>query len=123
MAPLEPRRPIGRQGDLFSGDALAGTPLDGGSAPPASPPLLRHQLLAWQERVGAHQGPLFARADDYTNDHTDNRAPGQGQGSLFLPDATGVPTPAGAAAADPRAAAAALDPLRLAPQSLSFWRW
>lgn len=129
MPPTEARQPIGRQGDLFAADALAGTSLEGGSAPPAAPPLLRHQLLAWQERLGAHQGPLFARAGATA------RTDASGQGSLFLPgmdiDPTAAATHAAAAptaptvptAADPNAAAAALDPLALAPQSLSFWRW
>ncbi len=115
MAPSEPRRPIARQGDLFAADALTGTALEGGSAPPPPPPLLRHQLLAWQGRVGAHQGPLFARADGGLD--------ASGQGTLGLLDAPAIPTTAGAPPADPQATAAALDPLALAPQSLSFWRW
>jgi hypothetical protein len=101
---------MSRQGDLFAGDPLA----SGGAArPAAAPPLLRHQLLAWQERVAAHQAPLFARQ---------GAAPAQ-QGLLFaaaLASASAAPV---AAAGDPAAAAAGLDPLALAPQSLSFWRW
>lgn len=117
MPPSDPRRPTGRQGDLFARDALAGTPIAGDSAPPPPPPLLRHQLLEWQARVGAHQGPLFALAD----------APGPpemaaGQGSLFGPGDHGSSANA-AGSGDPQTAAAGLDPLALAPQSLSFWRW
>jgi hypothetical protein len=95
---------MSRQGDLFAGDPLA----SGASRPAAAPPLLRHQLLAWQERVAAHQAPLFARQ---------STAPEE-QGLLFTATAA-----SGLAAADPTAAAAGLDPLALAPQSLSFWRW
>jgi hypothetical protein len=93
---------MSRQGDLFADHARAGIPLAGPAPEPLPPPLLRHQLLAWQARVGAHQGPLFARQD----------AAPPAQGLLFDP----APP---AAAGDP----AALDPLALAPQSLSFWRW
>jgi hypothetical protein len=100
---------MSRQGELFAGD-----PLSGGARPAAAPPLLRHQLLAWQERVAAHQAPLFARQ---------GAAPAE-QGLLFAaaPAAALAPAPA-APADDPAAAAASLDPLALAPQSLSFWRW
>lgn len=89
---------MSRQGDLFAGDPLA----SGASRPAAAPPLLRHQLLAWQERVAAHQAPLFARQ---------TAAPTE-QGLLFAAPPSSAP-----------AAAAGLDPLALAPQSLSFWRW
>jgi hypothetical protein len=89
---------MSRQGDLFAGDALGSGP----GLPAAPPPLLRHQLLAWQARIADHQGPLFA----------DRNAGPTRQGQLFAaPDD------------DPAARAAALDPLALAPQSLSFWRW
>jgi hypothetical protein len=97
---------MSRQGDLFAGDPLA----TGAARPAAAPPLLRHQLLAWQERVAAHQAPLFARQ---------TAAPTE-QGLLFADALSSTPT---AAAADPAAAAAGFDPLALAPQSLSFWRW
>jgi hypothetical protein len=104
---------MSRQGDLFAGDALAGHALDGGSAPPPPPPLLRRQLLAWQERVAAHQGPPFAET------HA-SAGTASSQGSLFGP---AQPNDCRAIPADPQAAALALDPLALAPQSLSFWRW
>jgi hypothetical protein len=101
---------MSRQGDLFAGEPLA----SGDILPAAAPPLLRHQLLAWQARVAAHQAPLFARQ---------STAPVQ-QGLLFDPAlASGPPASVDASAADPAAAAAGLDPLALAPQSLSFWRW
>jgi hypothetical protein len=94
---------MSRQGDLFAGQALGGaSPL-----PAAPPPLLRHQLLAWQARVAAHQAPLFARQPDGPTE----------QSVLFEPD------PGEGAPSTPAAAAARLDPLALAPQSLSFWRW
>jgi len=96
------QRPVApRQGDLFadatSRQQLAGA---GGTAPP--PLLLRHQLLHWQERLAAHQGPLFAGCSS-----------GGAQIGLFEIDAS----------VDPQARAAALAPLSLQPQSLSFWRW
>jgi hypothetical protein len=103
---------MSRQGDLFADHARAGTPLAGAIPQPLPPPLLRHQLLAWQARVGAHQGPLFARQEGGP----------AAQGLLFEASPAGSGDP-GVLAADPHAAAAALDPLALAPQSLSFWRW
>jgi len=124
--------PSSRQGDLFAADALAGTPLAGGAAPPPAPPLLQRQLLEWQARVGAHQGPLFALAAAAPTG-SPTAAPTAGptdapwapagpasQGCLFTPD--DLAANAGGAV-DPQAAAACLDPLALAPQSLSFWRW
>jgi hypothetical protein len=86
-----------RQGELFRADA------SGSGAAPLPPPLLREQLLAWQERVAAHQGPLFRR---------EAGAAPAAQGMLFE-----------SAAAGAEAAARALDPLRLEAQSLAFWRW
>jgi len=86
-----------RQGELFRPDA------SGAGAAPLPPPLLREQLLAWQGRVAAHQGPLFRREAAGT-------APAQGV--LFAPPAAGA-----------EAAARALDPLQLEAQSLAFWRW
>jgi hypothetical protein len=103
---------MSRQGDLFAGE-----PLSGASALPAAPPpLQRHQLLAWQARVAAHQAPLFQGRV---------RAPA-GQGLLFDPSLTSGSAgthPAPGANTDPVATAAGLDPLALAPQSLCFWRW
>jgi hypothetical protein len=93
---------MSRQGDLFAEEALRG----GAALPAAPPPLLRHQLLSWQARVAAHQAPLFERQ---------NTTPAQ-QGLLFDPS----PSPGGD---EPLAAAAALNPLSLVPQSLTFWRW
>jgi len=89
-----------RQGELFA----AGAEFSGACGPgPLPPPLLRTQLLAWQERLRAHQEPLFR-----------GQAVGAAQASLL-----------GEAAApqDPQQRAAELDPLALQPQSLSFWRW
>ena len=87
-----------RQGNLFAGGNGEAT-ADG--AGPLPPPLLRVQLLAWQERLAAHQGPRFRR---------EAAAPGESQGLLFASPA-------------PNPAALALDPLALEAQSLSFWRW
>lgn len=88
-----------RQGELFG----AAGELSGLNGPaPLPPPLLRGQLLDWQERLRRHQGPLFR-----------GQAGGAAQASLFT-----VAPPQ-----DPLASAGALDPLSLQPQSLSFWRW
>lgn len=88
-----------RQGELFG----AGGELSGVSGPaPLPPPLLREQLLEWQERLRRHQGPLFR-----------GQAGGVAQATLFAP----------AESHDPLQQAADLDPLVLQPQSLSFWRW
>jgi hypothetical protein len=94
-----------RQGDLFGGGSGAGP-----DAGPTPPPLLRHQLLDWQRRLAAHQGPLFAAAAAATD-------PAPRQGGLFAAE------PDLAAPLDPELRAARLDPLALQPQSLSFWRW
>ncbi|MCP9808002.1 GIY-YIG nuclease family protein [Cyanobium sp. HWJ4-Hawea] len=85
------------QGDLFAAaDTLQPVQI------PGELPLLRHQLLSWQERLLAHQGPLFAG----------EAAPSSGQGLLFEPgpgNATHL--------------ASSFSPLGLQPQALSFWRW
>ncbi|MEB3263209.1 MAG: GIY-YIG nuclease family protein [Synechococcus sp.] len=101
--------PPPRQGDLFAGDPTAAAPaLTAAGAPPGAPPLLRHQLLAWQERLARHQQPLFAAAA--AGREAGGLGNGLSQGQLF-----DVPAEA--------RAAHTLDPLALAPQSLSFWRW
>ncbi|MCS5698375.1 GIY-YIG nuclease family protein [Cyanobium sp. FGCU-52] len=94
-----------RQGDLFEPGAGAA------GAPPPALALERHQLLAWQERLATHQGPLFTAGP---------AAPVAEQGLLLAePD----PGPVDTDPLDPDAQARALDPLSLQPQSLSFWRW
>ena len=95
---------MSRQGELFEAAALAAA----AAPPPAGPPLLRHQLQAWRQRLAAHQAPRFAQVAGRQPDS------GVSQGQLF------------AVAADQallEAQVAGLDPLRLQPQSLSFWRW
>ena len=106
---------MARQGELFDRAAAwqAGETL-------LSPelPLLRHQLLAWQQNLARHQGPLFGLAG-YRPACSDQ------QGSLF-PPASGSPSPELASPldwADPRTWAERLDPLALQAQSLGFWRW
>jgi hypothetical protein len=96
----------GRQGELFGAAAAPGPLL-----PPPAPPLLREQLLAWQRRLAAHQGPLFEAAA--------RGAAAPRQASLFA--AAGGEEPGGPA--DPAEQARRLDPLSLEPQSLAFWRW
>lgn len=112
--------PSGRQGDLFTavgGDA-GPVPLP---APPLPPPLLRRHLLSWQERLLAHQAPLFARA---ARGAPGSEAAGASQGWLLEP-----PDRAGAAAGFSSGDVASdelarrLDPLELRAQSLAFWRW
>ena len=93
---------MSRQGELFSVAAGA----DGASLSPELP-LMREQLLAWQGRLAEHQGPLYAHT-------TSGGAAPPPQGQLF---------PVAADPADPLAVARSFDPLRLSPQSLSFWRW
>lgn len=105
---------MSRQGELFDAAALAAA-----SEPPLTgPPLLRAQLQAWQQRLVAHQGPLFERLGRrhgvVPERPGDSLAPGAQQGRLF-----GGPGPQERLAQQ----AAGLDPLRLQPQSLSFWRW
>jgi hypothetical protein len=115
----------GRQGDLFAGNGL---PEPGTALAATPPPLLREQLLAWQQRLAAHQGPLFGRGG----------GPGGGaaagelqQGQLFASSAPAGhgpshgPSPGGEPGepGDPVQQAARLDPLGLRAQSLSFWRW
>lgn len=105
---------MSRQGDLFRHQPQADPGAAGEGGPPSTLPLLRRQILSWQERLAGHQGPLFAAA-------AAGRAIGAAQGDLF---AAAGGASAGAAAVDtPESAAAGLDPLALTAQSLSFWRW
>jgi hypothetical protein len=87
-----------RQGHLFSTAAeLAGTELD------PELPLLRHQLLAWQQALAGHQSPLFRGSDAAVQQVGlfDDPRPAAGGGQPHL----------------------ALNPLQLRAQPLSFWRW
>ena len=92
-----------RQGDLFSHDRAA---LRQGLRPAAALPLLQQTLLDWQQRLAAHQGPLFAGSDK----------PAHRQVDLF------APLSASRSASD-AIAADDFDPLKLQRQPLSFWRW
>lgn len=83
-----------RQGDLF---AAAGATPFGGQQASSPPPLLAHQLQRWQERLAAHQGPLFA-----------GEQPAMKQHQLLAESAEPQPH---------------INPLELRPQALSFWRW
>ncbi|MCP9859914.1 MULTISPECIES: GIY-YIG nuclease family protein [unclassified Cyanobium] len=93
---------MSRQGELFT--AAAGAV---GASPSRELPLLRQQLLAWQGRLAAHQGPLYDEA-------TPEGPPPLLQGQLF---------PVAADPGDPQTVSRRFDPLSLSPQSLSFWRW
>ncbi len=108
--------PEGRQGDLFAAAGPAPLP-----PPPLPPPLLRRQLLSWQERLLAHQAPLFARA---ASGPEAALAAGVSQGVLFAAAASAGPAGGGGggeAAASEQASR--LNPLELRAQSLAFWRW
>ncbi|MFM7267684.1 MAG: GIY-YIG nuclease family protein [Cyanobium sp.] len=100
--------PRARQGELF------GAAVCGAVAAASPPPLLREQLIDWQQRLLGHQSPLFRR-----------EGPAAGQGDLFAtpPAADGRATSPGLLSAPAVAAARALDPLCLEAQSLAFWRW
>ncbi len=91
---------MSRQGELFGATAAGAA-----APPPESLPLLRQQLLDWQQRLAAHQGPLYGTAGTPLTAR---------QGSLF---------PVAADADAPDALVQRFDPLSLSPQSLSFWRW
>lgn len=86
--------PTARQGDLFAAADAAGI------EPERDLALTREQLLAWQQRLAAHQGPLFEPDRDLACQ----------QGLLFA-----APTSA--------PATASLRLLELRSQPLSFWRW
>ncbi len=105
--------PRGRQGDLFAAAGAAAGP----APPPMPPPLLRRQLLSWQERLLAHQAPLFARA---ASGSAAALATGARQGVLFAAADTAVAAGGEAAAIE---LASRLNPLELRAQSLAFWRW
>jgi hypothetical protein len=106
---------MARQGELFEpaaawheGEALLSPEL----------PLLRHQLLAWQQNLARHQGPLVRRAGQPA-------ARSEQQGSLFPPASLSASPQREPPLdwADPQAWAECLDPLALQAQSLGFWRW
>jgi hypothetical protein len=87
---------MARQGNLFDGPAGHG---GGGAA--AALELSAGLLRSWQQRLAAFQAPLFAA-----------EGAAVAQTNLFSgPDE------------EPEAQASALNPLRLHPQPLSFWRW
>jgi hypothetical protein len=98
----------GRQGELFAAGAETGSSPGSGALP-----LREHQVLAWQNRLGDFQQPLFKSAGPPSE-------PGGSlwiqQGNLFSPQSPSQPP-------DPAALAARLNPLAFAPQSLQFWRW
>lgn len=110
-----------RQGELFDSAAAWQT---GEALVPRALPLLRHQLLSWQERLASHQGPLFHRLASGEGASGDGDAVVDPQGSLFgLPGAASPGHAARLGWEDPRAWAERLDPLALQAQSLGFWRW
>ncbi len=114
-------RPTPRQPSLFESEGRRdgvdppGQDREGTSAASALP-LRRDQLLAWQERVLAHQSPLFAPLAGQDPDQP--AQPGasvasERQGNLFN-------NPSSRSA---NALADDCNPLRLTPLALDFWRW
>lgn len=85
---------MARQGNLFD-------PAPSAAAPGPELALSAELLLGWQKRLTTFQAPLFAGA-----------SAAAGQIDLF-----------GGSGAGAEAEAAALNPLQLRPQPLSFWRW
>ena len=92
---------MARQGDLFAG-AAAPAPTE----PDRELILSRQQLLDWQGRLAAHQGPLFSA----------DRPPASDQGLLFALDGDPTGTPASVGLSG-------MELLALHPQPMSFWRW
>ncbi|MCT0218124.1 GIY-YIG nuclease family protein [Synechococcus sp. CS-1329] len=92
----------GRQQELFEGGPLA----SGGGLGPTAPPLLRGQLLEWQQRLADFQSPLF---DGSASEHQ--------QGTLFGAEASGR------SHGEAQERAARFDPLAFEAQNLQFWRW
>jgi len=90
---------MARQTSLFAGQGEPVSP-----APPAARlVMVARQLQRWRQDLGQFQAPLFRAG-----------GAGSGQGELFAPaDASG------GAGCD----AAAINPLELCGQALSFWRW
>ena len=91
-------------------------PTSADTFPPTTLPLRRDQLLAWQQRVQAHQAPLFDRlhAEGPGHPPSGSGAPAAGhQGSLFASPSPGTPA----------ALAELCNPLELTPLALDFWRW
>jgi hypothetical protein len=124
------QRPSPRQGDLFSGSA---TP-PAQAQPAATLVLQAHQLEAWQDRLGAHQAPLFAAtgAAAARGGTTAGLMVTSSEGQLGLFAPVGTPGCAALSSAAEPGASAPLDPQQLAQrfnphslrdQHLQFWRW
>ena len=113
--------PNPRQPSLFenAGHGSGADPPRPAAACPSRPTTLhqrRDQLLAWQQRVQAHQAPLFASLPaEALYQPANGAAPpaSDQQASLFASPSPGTPT----------ALAALCNPLGLAPLALDFWRW
>ena len=100
--------PRPRQGDLFPIP-----PPPSGLPSPEEMPFERQQLVAWQERLAAYQGPLWEPSE----------APEVQQASLPFA-AAAAPDPDNPLSGCPgEARASALRPLSLPAVSLTFWRW
>ncbi len=116
MAMPTPRQPSFFEGASHVSEADPPAPAAACPSTHTTLQLRRDQLLAWQQRVLAHQAPLFARlpaeAFDQPHDGVAASASGQ-QGSLFASAAPGTAS----------ALAELCNPLGLTPLPLDFWRW
>jgi hypothetical protein len=106
---------MARQGELFES---ASAWQAGEAFLPQAMPMLRHQLLSWQERLACHQGPLFSSLGP-----RDALTPQQSSLFAGIGPAPSAGQEATMAWADPWTWAERLDPLALHAQSLGFWRW
>ena len=95
-----------RQGDLFGSVPFSPDAL------PRAIPLEQQQLLAWQQRLGVFQQPLW----------TDGGGGELEQASLFS-SGEEPELHRSEPSQDPHAVARALQPLSLPAETLSFWRW
>ena len=116
MAMPTPRQPSFFESTAPGSGADPPGPAAVATSSPATLHLRRDQLLAWQQRVQAHQAPLFARLPGKLPGQPPHgaTAPASGQqGSLFASPSPGTPT----------ALAELCNPLGLTPLALDFWRW
>jgi hypothetical protein len=116
MAMPTPRQPSFFESSAHGSGVDPTAPAAAGTIGPTTLPLRRDQLLAWQQRVQAHQAPLFASLPAEAPGQPVNGAGSPAsdqQGSLFASPSPGTPT----------ALAGQCNPLGLTPLALDFWRW
>ena len=116
MVTPTPRQPSFFESALQASGADPPQPVAPPTGRPTTLHLRRDQLLAWQQRVRAHQAPLFASLPTVVPGQPayGTAPPASGvQGSLFASPSPGTPT----------ALAERCNPLELTPLALDFWRW